>query len=687
MSIQSSLKPFRENSVCAAIVALPGCCAGLAWVLSGKTTETPSALAFILSAGTGVVCALASWAVFSAVFARIFKQPTNSVRRIEAIAHLSILLYLPAALNLGGHMEHLSRSIAIVTLIVFTAAKVAEIIYFALPRKIGIPAAIVFIAVAGIFITGHAKTRLLGNIDYWQDREEIFAENETPAFSGPGAKSVFVNAQGQWRRATKLKPPGVYRFTKKLENPSRLSIGFLAMSSKKGGAATIEIIRPDAKPRRIDVRWEGSDWKNVYIDGDIPAGELELRVIPRSGEMWVSDPVLTWGFERPNVIFIVIDALRADHLSCYGYPRRTSPAIDGIAEKGVLFERHYSPSSWSTAAMASLFTGLYPRQHGCIDFGSLVLPSELETFPEAFKRAGYRTVGVSGNALLSVKTNFAQGFDRFDETCFYSINWRSGECVTDRGAAAVGKGGPLLLYLHYMDPHMPYAAPPPDLMRWRDWPYTTGPSGLVRFIANRYDEMISYSDRQVGLMLEHLAVGGLLENSFVIITADHGEELGDHGGYNHGYTVFEEVVHVPLIITGPGVPRGMRYKYLSSGVDIFPTLGVKTPAYLPGKSLFPITDASDREIIADAIDQTALITPNYKFIVDTSSGRRLLFDLDSDPTESDNLADKKPRVVKEAYRKLQEIIDELSRVKPPSRRSQALMKQLRNRLKALGYVE
>ncbi len=681
-------QPFRENPLSACVVALVGCCMGMTWQVSGELTKMPSVWALILSAEIGAFCILVSWLSFSGVFSRLFNRDANSIRRFEAAAHLVLIFYALAAFNLVAHMRYIGRQTAILAAVLFVTAKIAQILYFALPRKIGASAGFIFFTVATIVILGRAKSYLPGSLEYWHDREEVFIENAAPALNGPGAKAVFVNAAGQWRHATKVKPPGVYRFVKNIEQPSRLAVGLLAESAETGGEAVIEIIRTNAKPRRMNVQWQESGWKDVRFDEIIPPGATELRIIPRSGQMWISDPVLTWGFDRPNVIFIVIDTLRADHLSCYDYPRRTSPVIDEIAEKGVLFERHRSPSSWSTAAMASLFTGLYPRQHGCVDFGSLVLPLELETFPEALKRAGYKTVGISGNPLLSLKTGFAQGFDRFDETCFDRVNWRSAECMTDSGIEVVGEGEPLLLYLQYMDPHLPYAAPSPDFMRWRGWPATTGPSGLIKFVTNRYDEMINYSDRQVGRLLDHLASKGLLENSFIIITADHGEELGDHGRFNHGYTVFEEVVHVPLIISGPGIERGTRVNSLTSGVDIFPSLGVETPAYLPGKSLLPISGIASREwIIADALEQTALITPKYKFIADTFHGRRLLYDLNIDPSESDNLAGREHHLVDKAHRKLQEIIDELDRVKPPRRRSQAVMKQLRNRLRALGYVD
>ncbi len=669
-------------------VACVGAIVGVAVLLSEGRTHFPTVWAFVLSAEAGAVAVAALFIILSALFSLLPRADTRTVLKAQAVAHLALLLFLPAGLNIVLNIRYFWKYMGAATLALFVAAQVCVLIYVLSPRRIRLPASLLAFLAAAFFIVGGIISTLPLDTGYGHDREELSLKHKKAAFSGPSAKGVYVNAEGQWRPATAVEPPHVYRFSARIDEPSRISTGFLTGSSETSGEALIQIRSEDAKGEKITIKWDGRGWKNFLYGKTLPPGNVELRIAPKSGGMWVDDPVFVpENATKPNLIFIVIDTLRADRLSCYGYPRKTTPEIDKIAREGIIFERHYSPSSWSTAAMASLFTGLYPRQHGCIDFASLVLPSQFETLPEALKKQGYRTIGVSGNPLLSVKTGFSRGFDRFDEKCFQNVNWRSGECMTDRALETVGEGEPFALYLQYMDPHMPYLAPSPHFMKFRDSIYPANLGDVAGFLSNRYDEMVSYVDAQVGRLLDNLENRGLLENTIIIITADHGEELGDHGGYNHGYTAYNEVVHVPLIISGPGLPEGKRVKKLTSGVDIFVTFA-GTRKNMPDRRSLLDFDHKPREwALADAMEQTGLITDEYKFIVDAFGGGRMLFDLENDPHESYNLAEEEPELARRANRRLRRILERLDRIKPPRERSRQLMKQMRNRLRALGYVQ
>jgi len=689
MPVRNLFASLKEKPAPAVAVVCVGALAGMAMLLGEGRTRLPSVWAFILSAEAGAVVLSAVFLALSALFTLLPRADARTVLKTQALAHLAFILYLPAGLNVVLNIRGFGKYMGAAAAGLFLAAQVCVLVYLLSPRKIRLAASwLIFVGVA-FFITTSIKNTLPLDTGYGRDREEIPLGHKPAAFSGPWGKGVYVNAGGQWRPATAVKPPHVYRFFTRLDKPSRLSMGFLAASPEAPGEARVQIRSAGPETEKVIVKWEEAGWKDFAFDKILPPGDVELKIAPESGPMWVSDPVFApKDAGGPNLVFIVIDTLRADRMSCYGYPRRTTPQIDKVAVRGVLYERHYSPSSWSTAAMASLFTGLYPRQHGCIDFASLTLPSEFETLPEALKKQGYRTVGVSGNPLLSVKTGFAQGFDRFDEACFEKVNYRSGECMTDRALSALGEGEPFALYLQYMDPHMPYLAPPPYLMKFRGRPYPGSPGTVAQFLGNRYDEMVSYADAQVGRLLGELDRRGMLRRAIVVITADHGEELGDHGGYNHGYTAYNEVAHVPLIISGPGLPEGKRVKRLTGGVDLFVTFAGKDEKTMPDRESLVAFDKQPRRwALTDAMEQTALITPRYKFIADVLGGKRMLFDLENDPFESRNLADEEPELARRAHRKLEQILEQLDEVKPPRKRSRKLMKEMRGRLRALGYVQ
>jgi arylsulfatase A-like enzyme len=317
-----------------------------------------------------------------------------------------------------------------------------------------------------------------------------------------------------------------------------------------------------------------------------------------------------------NVILIVIDTLRADHLSCYGYLRQTSPHIDRLAGEGALFEHAIVQKPSTSPSVATILSGTYPFTHGIYTVRDW-LPDKVLTLPEILRTRGMRTGGVVTNVNLSRAFNFQQGFDDYFEV-------GTTEGPSDSAPATKAaldwidqvKDGPFFLYLHYLDPHAPYAPPPPfrgtfagdawsDLYHGPEPPI--GPTYLgeihkesviengsrdVDLYVQRYDEEILYVDSAIGRLFERLRVLGLDESTLVILTSDHGESLGEHQFFfGHGHVPFEDNVRVPLLVWyPPGVAGGQRVGTIVESVSIVPTvldaLRVDYPVKFEGPSLW-----------------------------------------------------------------------------------------------------
>ena len=277
-----------------------------------------------------------------------------------------------------------------------------------------------------------------------------------------------------------------------------------------------------------------------------------------------------------NIVLITIDTLRADHLSCYGYERTTSPNIDAIAQKGIIFRNAIAPSSWTAPSMASLFTSVYPVNHGVIHGIGYkkgetiniqeVFSAELRTLPEILQEQGYSTFGVASNLHLSEKFGFARGFDYF-----HCLPWVPAERVNGTIASwqdEIKNADKFFLWVHYFDPHHFYQARSPWIedytsqaltdelgLSQKTWSELTSlipmlqqnPQALANLIA-LYDSEINFVDSAIGDLFKGLALD---DNTLVIITADHGEEFLDHGGLGHGESLYQEVIHIPLIVKLP----------------------------------------------------------------------------------------------------------------------------------------
>jgi arylsulfatase len=406
------------------------------------------------------------------------------------------------------------------------------------------------------------------------------------------------------------------------------------------------------------------------------------------------------------VVVILIDTLRRDHLPLYGYPKATAPFLSRLADRGVVFERAYSTSSWTPPAAASLFTSLYPFQHGVLRGFQLAqrierltgnrirlspVPASAQTQAEALAKRGYRTFAITENPNLVAEMGFAQGFGSFSS---FPKSLDADTILTRLAALGpeLRNGRPYFLYLHFMDVHGPYRARPP------------------LFDASLVDEnarKVSAYDSGIRALDERLARAsaefGWEKNTLLVVTADHGEELGDRGNWGHGASLFGEVLNVPLVVYPPGGGSPRRVVDPVSLIDVLPTLreaaGLGPAAGDEGVSLMPYVDGrgplpGPRALFAhlwrgdrrDGSERSlkAALEGDWKWIGGDVGGARL-YDLGRDPREQANLAHDHPERV-ERLRELYRAFEAQSRKYAGEARDVDLDADALENLKALGYV-
>ena len=391
------------------------------------------------------------------------------------------------------------------------------------------------------------------------------------------------------------------------------------------------------------------------------------------------------GPDRPqtNVILISIDTLRPDRLGCYGYERETSPAIDGLAAEGVLFEDVTSSCPWTLPAHATMLTGLYPSRHGVKNHENR-LPPTIPTLATRFAEEGYATLAVVNSHNFDERYGLQQGFERYE----YLSEWPAdgvkshilnrGEEIAHLARTWLDEGDdrPFFLFLHFFDVHSGYTPEPAyrDLFAGEYSGPVDGSTGMMvalrskkivlgdadqRHLNDLYDGEIRQFDDILAGLVKFIDESGLGEETLFVVTADHGEEFFEHGSVLHGRTFYQEVIAVPLIVRGPGVPRGVRVGDPVSSVDVAPTIlayaglgggdgmdGVDLSRFWSGDGSAP----ADRLLFAEADHMNAepdmyrMVRRNrYKLCFNRISREAELFDLSSDPGELNDLSSLSPR--------------------------------------------
>lgn len=440
---------------------------------------------------------------------------------------------------------------------------------------------------------------------------------------------------------------------------------------------------------------------------------------------------------RPNVLLVSIDSLRADHVHAYGYERPTSPTIDSIAADGVLFEQAISPSSWTLPTHVTLLTALPPELHR-VENHRLRLSERGVTLAEMLREAGYETAAVVGGPLLRSFYGHDQGFDLYDDsTAAERSDAHRGITspkLVDRAMAWVrgwherGGDAPFFLFLHLWDVHYDYAPPAPyDTMFDPDY---TGdldatdferhpdiradmPKRDLEHLRALYDGEIRFTDEQLGRLIEVLRSYGALDDTIVVVTADHGDEFFEHGRKGHRKTLFEEIVRIPFVLRYPRrVPSGQVVERQVRLMDVAPTVlslagvanrdrfGVTTgPSWGRALDLSPWIDGrSDPADFPTLLafgrstgfgpSQHALRTEGWKVVRENGGAKSEFrhYDLERDPAETRGMRSSRPR-----EDRLQSMLEEYERswTSRPADLAEPLQadREHESRLRALGYIE
>ena len=373
-----------------------------------------------------------------------------------------------------------------------------------------------------------------------------------------------------------------------------------------------------------------------------------------------------------NVIFIMVDTLRADHTSLHGYHRPTTPFLEELAAESVVFDHARAQAACTFPSVNSILTSRYAFDFYRSKDGFMGIPEAYPSLAELLKRHDFATAAVSASPVVRATPSnhnpsggFERGFDTFDEQCF----WKHADCVNDRALETLsGLREPFFLYLHYMEPHSLYQPPashrrrfagpyegldfiaagapePLAEMIYNDGPTIDFTAGDIQHLVNLYDDEILYFDTMLRALIDRLRGSGVLDRSLLIVTSDHGEEFLEHGHVKHCRGVWNTLTHVPLLIRYPGSSGGSRITSAVQAIDLVPTildvLGLPADgADFEGSSLNPLVAAGDQPVRFAFSDQTRWRSADdgrHHLILDGATGEFTLFDMKTDPLEMDDL--------------------------------------------------
>jgi len=441
--------------------------------------------------------------------------------------------------------------------------------------------------------------------------------------------------------------------------------------------------------------------------------------------------------ERENVLLIVIDTLRPDHMGCYGYDRQTTPNIDRLAARSLVFDNAYASSSWTRTSVASLLTGLDPYRHGVFSEGgeeSILYPSAV-SLAEVLRENGYRTAGISGNPHVSRESGFDQGFDSFLSIGKWpqENNTREVAEAALRSLRGLDPAQGNFLYIHFLDPHDPWVSPEdcgsflaglsvrqPAVLAGNAYvlsgefeieqELSSGRLPRARelsaeeldYLRGLYDCEISLVDREIGRIMKYLEQARWSERTIVILCSDHGEEFGEHGMLRHGYQLFGETVRVPLVLYLPGRDVAGRRSEAVELVDVAPTVlslvglsgetegldgvvlpGVRTPqaARREAPTAFGVTRFRKR-------NHAYVVSGTMKLIWDFQAGAGKLYDLGADPREREPREPVESPWGRKLLPRLERwMVEGLAAALPRDATAGEMDEETKQLLRALGYVE
>ena len=431
-----------------------------------------------------------------------------------------------------------------------------------------------------------------------------------------------------------------------------------------------------------------------------------------------------------NVVIIGVDTLRPDHLGFGGNLHDTSPTLDRFASESRVYNQAYSTASWTLPAFASLLTGLDPAEHGAgimlrhtgeRDWDEervglrdrTIMDPSVRTLAERLQGEGFQTFAVAQSPNLAGAYGFDRGFDSYENV---SDGRRRASESVDLAFKMLDdeKQDPFFLFLHLIDPHLTYDAPEPATGTFTDSidaglslpvanignlrrDYATYSEVQKQFVAAAYDEEILFTDQQIGRFLEGLKERGLDQETLIILTSDHGEEFFDHGGFEHGHSMHEEVVRVPFMVWGTGIEPGVERTPVSiadAAPTILDALGFDDIGNGFGQTLWPQLDDGeagnvDRMIVAAGTlygpeKRMAIVWP-YKLIQKVDSGVLALYNLEDDPGEKNDIIDSNRELASEMAEELDHRMYNIAH--GPQGAAAEVTDDMKDGLDALGYTD
>lgn len=515
-------------------------------------------------------------------------------------------------------------------------------------------------------------------------------------------------------------------------------VNFLVMLEIKGRKKTIfqKYIPPPLKNKEPTLSSSRHTLKLPYS-----AKNARLSFVTEGGDhnfsLWINPVLYNKGKNNQNIILISIDTLRADHLGCYGYKRDTSPNIDSLASESALFLNTYATSPWTLPSHVSLLTSLYGVHHQ-VYHDDEKMDSSLITLADILRQNHFFCSAFTGGGFLSSVYGFSKGFDTYMEGAGRIFHQDSSERVYKAVSRWLdrNKDKKFFLFIHTYQPHDPYSCPDPYKTMFLDeeakWKHLNllnhlgGKKAIFRNLPEQerqnaiglYDGEIRYTDEKlIGPLVEKLKEMSLYDQTMIIFTSDHGEEFYDHGGWGHGHSLYDESLKVPLIIKFPESKfAGEKFENIISHVDIMPTILDEMELYDPkirfdGRSLMPILkgkEKDDRFFFADigshVLDshipqKTTMNSGKSKLIFNKRFNKEDLdfflyppptldsieiYDLSQDPRETLNVTSKR---VKLANQIIQKINDIYSKAKKRKTGKAEIDEELKDQLRALGYIK
>jgi arylsulfatase A-like enzyme len=492
------------------------------------------------------------------------------------------------------------------------------------------------------------------------------------------------------RRGFPAGPPGRLRFTLDIPSGARLQLA-CAIAPRYQDRPGVEFMAKVKKGGREEVAWtllldpisrpEHRLWVTADVDLSRYAGRgreliLETHGYEETGDperAWWGAPAVTAEGKAPLAIIYLVDTLRADHTGVYGYPRKTTPELDAFARDAVVFDTAVAHASWTKPSVASILTSRLPGQHRAVQLRDPLDPSNITIAQRLHDRGWATGAAIANSVIYGAESEFDRGFDVF--AGLHGPNDRpsklvGADVVVDSALAFLRsrRGLPTFLYVHTMDPHVPYEPPPPFDRMFEPFPAPGHPGRDPRTdykepldrdrMIGQYDGDVAFGDREFGRFVRELKAAGLYRDALLVFIADHGEEFLDHGRWLHGRTLFDELIRIPLVVKLPGNRgAGTRVAGQVQGIDVVPTvleaMGLPLTPDLRGQPLQRVLagDAKPRPAIAEISHRGFVAhgvrTDGDKYIRRFSpDDDELYFDLRKDPRETRSLVAENPARVR-----------------------------------------